>query len=552
MAQLSAPGAPYALGEYRARGVSYPVYENAPRSVPELYTPAYPHGEKTFLIFGAESWSFDAVFEQARAIAAALQREGIAPGERVAIAMRNYPEWISAFLGITLCGAVAVLINSWGQGREILHALRDSETRLIFGDAPRLSSIAADLDLLPLGGVLARDALQPLPPGVRLLEDFLWDAGTFQAPSIDPEDPALILYTSGTTGLPKGALSTHFALCQGIYNFECSNAYMAMANPAVVERISVLPYAPAVLLTVPLFHVSGLHSVLLLSLRAGRKIIMMHKWDAREALRLIEEHHPTMATLAPSMIWDLLQCPAFEDTDTSSLYGVGGGGAALPAELVQLIQRKLPQSFPGTGYGMTETNGTGTTTNGALLYQYPRSVGIPSPIVAVRVCDKKNRPLPTGECGQIQLKSAANMHAYWGNPEASAATFQDGWVLTGDLGYLNEEACLFVVDRIKDVVIRGGENIYCAELEAAMFEHPAVQEAAVVGAPHPSLGEEPVAFVTVAAGQQLEEEELRRQLREKLAAYKIPVRFYLQGSPLPKNAVGKVLKKDLRATLSRG
>jgi acyl-CoA synthetase (AMP-forming)/AMP-acid ligase II len=318
----------------------------------------------------------------------------------------------------------------------------------------------------------------------------------------------------------------------------------AMANPETVGKMLASGYEPATLLVVPLFHVSGCYSVFLLNLRGGRKTAIMYKWNPEEALEMIERERITIFTGVPSMTLALLESPAFDTTDTSSLYSLGVGGAACPPHLKDLIYSKLPDAYPGTGYGMTETNATCSNCTGEAFRRGPGSSGTLSPIVECKTVDKNCNPLPRGEQGELYVKSPANMQQYWNLPEASAATFIDGWVATGDVGYVDDDGFVYVVDRIKDMVIRGGENIYPIEVEGILLTHPCVHEAAVYGVPHDHWGEE--LATTVYADEGVTAEELRAFVAERMAGFKVPAHISLSKVPLAKNATGKLLKKAIR------
>ncbi|HEX5064525.1 MAG TPA: AMP-binding protein, partial [Myxococcota bacterium] len=359
------------------------------------------------------------------------------------------------------------------------------------------------------------------------------------------DDDATILYTSGTTGRPKGAVSTHRAVLSSL---------MAFALRAFVGRLMAPPAEPhpfptAFILTVPLFHVTGLVPVMLSCFASGTKLVMMYKWSPERALELIERERVTQFVGVPTMTWDLLESPDFQRRDTSSLMNVGGGGAPAPPELVTRVDKSFQRGRPNIGYGMTETNAYGPQNSGDDYVRKPRSTGRAVPVLEMRVTDAEGRPLPTGEAGEIWFRGPNLIRGYWNKPEATAQTIVDGWLRSGDIGRIDDEGFVTVEDRAKDMVLRAGENVYCAEVEAAIYEHPGVYEAAVFGVPHPRLGEEVAASVMPKPGHTLDAESLRAHLAPRIAGFKIPTRIEIREGALPRNASGKILKRELRDAL---
>lgn len=545
MAQLTAPGAPFELGGDADTGR---FYRHAPANLREALDAGRQHGGREFLLYEGERRSFRRLFEEADAIAAALQAAGIARGERVAIAMRNYPEWMAAYLAVVSIGAVAVPVNSWGQPADVAHAVEDSGARFVFCDQQRYAGVAQRFDAAGIGMAIARPAHDAHPRSLARLVDA--HAGAVVRPvEIGGDDLAMIMYTSGTSGKPKGAASTHRALAQAIYNMECAATAAAMTNPALVGALLERGHEPTSLLAVPLFHVSGCHAQFFANLRGGRRIVMMHKWDVDRALDYIEQERVTAVAAAPSMMLDLLESPRFHEVDTSSLFSLGIGGAATPPRVAQLMRERLPQNFSGTGWGMTETNAQGTSMSGEAFHAKPGCAGFLHPVVDLRVCDEQGMEQPQGQAGEIWVRSPTNVREYWNRPEANAMEFSNGWLKTGDIGYLDDEGFLYLADRAKDLIIRGGENIYPIEVENVLLQHPAAREVAVLGLPHERWGEEVVAVVHLRAGEHLSEDALIAFARTRLAAYKVPSRVVISAAPLPRNATNKVLKRELRDAL---
>jgi len=543
--QLTAPGAPW---EVLRDENGVPYYKQAPANLVEALALAREHGDREFLVYEGERRSFSQLMNEADEIAAALQAQGILPGDRVGLAMRNYPEWMAVFIAVVTIGAVIVPVNSWGQPADICHALGDAGVRLAFLDQARYDGISNWLADNKVTGVIARPDSADDP---RSLAAFV-AAFKGKAPAevaIGGEDLALIMYTSGTSGKPKGAASTHRAVCQALYNFEFAAAAAAMCNMDRIGAMLERGFESTSLLAVPLFHVSGCHAQFLANLRGGRRIVMMYKWDVGRALEYIEQERITSIAAAPSMVLDILESQAFDETDTSSLFSIGIGGAATPARVTALIEKKMPTNFSGTGWGMTETNAQGASLTGKAFNAKPGSAGLPHPIVDIRICDEEGGELAAGQTGEIWVRSPCNIREYWHRPEANAADFRDGWLRTGDIGYLDADGYLYLADRAKDMIIRGGENIYPAEIENQLLELPAVMEVAVLGLPHERWGEEVAVVVNLHAGQVLTEAQLLDFARQKLASYKVPTRVFFTDQPLPRNATNKVLKAELKTGL---
>jgi long-chain acyl-CoA synthetase len=548
IAQITRPGGPFEISEAVIRGERLRVFKNTPPSLRSLWDLARTRGDQTFLVYEDESWSWAETMRHVDALAAALvHRFGVAPGDRVAIAMRNYPEWIIAFAAVTSIGGVAVSMNAWWTADETDYGLRDSGSRVLIADPERLERAAASMPELGIRAIAVRSANKPLPRGAERYEDAisLGDAMPDVAP--DPHHDATILYTSGTTGRPKGAVSTHHAVLSALLCFGCQAAVRAMLAPETGEQKK---YPTSFILAVPLFHVTGCVAVMLSCVAAGCKLVIMHKWNAERALELIERERITNFVGVPTMSWDLLESPEFARRDTSSLKAVGGGGAPAPPELVRRIDKGFRNAGPGIGYGMTETNAYGPQNAGPEYLRRPTSCGRTVPVVEIRVTDENGTPLPAGSVGEIWFRGPNLIRGYWNRPDATAETIVDGWLRSGDLGRTDDEGYLYVEDRAKDMVLRAGENVYCAEVEAAIYEHPAVYEAAVFGLPHDRLGEEVAVSVFLKPGAQLGADALQAHVRERLAAFKVPSVVEFADAALPRNASGKILKREIRDALA--
>lgn len=546
--QLTQAGGPFETTVLDIDGHPCRAFAKAPRNMRELFAPAYQHGDKDFVVFQGERWSFSRILQLAHSIAhQLLSAHGVGKGDRVAIAMRNYPEWLAAYIGIASAGAVVVPINSWGQARELEFALVDAGARLVFCDQQRLDYIAPRLAEIGVTAVVARTDSAP-PASAVTLDEFIRGAENAALPEvdIDPEDIALIAYTSGTTGNPKGAVSTHRAVCQAITCLECIGMAAAIANPDAIGRMLAKGFEPAAMLAVPLFHVSGCYSIFLLNLRAGRKIVMLYKWDVQKALELIQAERVTTLTAAPSMIMELFESPLYAQYDTGSLFGVGAGGAATPPKIGELMLSRMDNPFPGTGWGMTETNALGSSFTGNAFAQKPTSAGFVQPVIELSFRDEHGNEQPPGTPGEIWVRSPTLIKEYWNRPDANAQEFRGGWFRSGDIGYLDEDGYLFISDRAKDMVIRGGENIYPLEVESALIDCPAVLEAAVFGVPDDQMGEEVAAVVRLREGSEMDGDAIRAFLRERLAPFKVPRYIGFRSEPMPRNATQKILKKQIR------
>lgn len=546
--QLMQPGSPFEITEQTINGTTFTVYKNTPETLKEMLDVGRAHGDAVFIIYEGEQLTFNDFFEQADALAQQLVKHyGIQKGDRVAIAMRNYPEWMVAFAAIVSLGAIVVPLNSWGQRAELEYGLSDSGARVVFCDEQRYGFVD---DLLPEMGVKAVVARTDGSLGANA-EHYKEVVARGLGQSVEPfacssDDPVMIMYTSGTTGKPKGVLSNHRNIVQALTNFEFHATCSAMANPKAVEHMMTCGFAPKSLLAVPLFHVSGCHAQFLLSLRGGRSIVMMYKWKPADALKLIEKERITIFSGAPSMVLDLLEHPDFDKTDTSSLYTVSGGGAACPPKFNRLVDEKINNPYSGTGYGMTESNATCSNFTGEAFAYKPRSSGTLSPIVEFKTVDENGNDLPRGEKGEIWLKSPTNVSEYWEKPEATAETFHSGWIATGDIGYIDEENFVYIVDRAKDMIIRGGENIAAAEIEGCLLEMPEVHEVAAFGVPHDTLGEELAVAVCPNAGARLDAASVQAHVKSRLAGFKVPTHVWVREQEMPRNATGKILKKQLQ------
>jgi long-chain acyl-CoA synthetase len=545
IATVMGPGGPFEIVEKEVGGKKMKVFANTPDSLRECFEASRLHGDKTFLVYEDEIWSFADTMSRVDEIADVLvNRYAIEKGDRVAIAMRNYPEWIMSFAAITSVGGVAVCMNSWWKTDEMAFGLEDCGAKLLICDVERLQTAQPTLERLGVRSMVVRHDGE-LPSGADRMEDVLRKGANMPEVSIGPDDDVTILYTSGTTGFPKGAVSTQFAVLSSLQCFASRAMVGTLSQPPKEPH----PFESCFILAVPLFHVTGLVPVMLSCFLNGIKLVMMYKWTPERALELIEREKVTQFVGVPTMTIDLLESPDFASRDTSSLASVGGGGAPMPPELVGRVDKDFKRARPGLGYGMTETNAYGPQISGDDYIKRPRSTGRSVPVVEVKAFDSDMNELPVGELGELCFKGPNLVRGYWNNPTATAETIVDGWLRSGDLGRVDQEGFVFIEDRVKDMVLRGGENIYCAEVEAIIYEHEDVHEVAVFGMPHDRLGEEVACAVLAKKGRTINVEALTIHLSAKLASFKVPSVIEVATEALPRNAAGKILKRDLRDML---
>jgi long-chain acyl-CoA synthetase len=549
---LTAVGQHFEIGEESIAGVRTRVWKNAPASLRQVLLASRAYGDQIYTVYEDERTTFEQHFRRAATLAHRLiERFAVSKGERVAIAMRNYPEWPIAFWGCTAAGAVAVPLNSWGTGDELAYGLSDSGARVLIADGERIERLREHLPKLDLAGVIGVRCAPVAAPAVDF-EDVLGNVSAEVAlPELElrPDDDATLFYTSGTTGRPKGALGTHRNACNNVMSLAFGQLRGLLRDGQPLPDPNASREPQAYLVSVPFFHVTGCHGVLVGMNAFGGKLVLMHKWDPERALELIEREAVTSMGGVPAMVWQLLEARSFAERNTTSLVSIGYGGAAAPPELLRRIEKQLPAATVSNGYGLTETTSIVTLNAGGDYAARPDSVGPPVPVCELRVVDEAGTPLGPGELGELWIRGPNVVKGYWNRPEATAAEFTNGWFHTGDLVRIDEDGFVTVVDRVKDMVIRGGENVYCAEVENSLFENAAVLDAAVIGVPHRVLGEEVGAVVQLRPGASTSEAELREHVAARLAAFKVPGRIWLRDEPLPRNAAGKVLKRALRESL---
>ncbi|MGQ0830275.1 MAG: class I adenylate-forming enzyme family protein [Microthrixaceae bacterium] len=555
-AQLTGPGGMFEVTTAEVLGREMEVYANRMPSLRSVAEVGLMRGDgQIFIVYGERTYGFGTFVQTANSAAHALrERFGLRKGDRVAVLAQNNPEWCLAFWATVSQGAILVGLNGWWTTDEIEYGLQDSGAKVLVADRKRFERIAGSLDGAPdLEHVFLIDCT-PADLGMAddaRLHEFSELTGSPTSSFVDEEiaedDPAVIFYTSGTTGRPKGAISTHRSMIANLQN----TMYNAVAGS--MTGGGALPDggggANVALFTSPLFHVSGCHSTLVVGLLAGLKLVMPEgRFTPETALELIAEHQVTVWATVPTMVWRVCEHPDRHAYDTSSVRSVAFGGSPSADELQRMVRETFPNvSSTSNAYGLTETSSVATVISGEDAIERPTSVGPPVPTVHLKIVDGDGKEVATGDTGEVCIAGPILMAGYWNKPEATAEAIDpEGWLHTGDVGHVDEDGFLYITDRKKDMIIRGGENIYCVEIEQRLVSHPQIADAAVIGVPHPELGEEVKAVVQLEAGATLTEADVRSWVADGLAAFKVPTYVELTTDKLPRNASGKLLKNVLR------
>ncbi len=554
LARLTGAGGDFELvTEPLSGGGSLRIYATGPKTLREVLLASRDYGDRDFLIYEDERISYREHFARVARLASWLASQGIGHGDRVGICMRNYPEWSISFFACQALGAVAVTLNAWWTGEELVYGISDSGCALVVLDDERYARLLPVRNRLPqLKVLVARDEARAYD--VAHWENALLaheDATALPEAAVGPLDIASIMYTSGTTGFPKGALHTHRNHVTNIQNTLLNGA---VARALLPDGGGVTPEqpVPSALQTFPLFHIGGL-SGLYISLVTGGKLVLMYRWDVEEALALIQRERIISWSAVPTLVRQLLEHPAARGEAMASVMGIASGGAPVPADLINQIGSQFQARVaPGNGYGATETTSAIIVNGGAVYLARPQSVGRPVVTTDVRIVDEQGRNCDPGAIGELWVRGPNIFAGYWNKPEETAAAFSEGWFRTGDLGYVDAEGFYYVVDRKKDVIIRGGENVYCAEVEGVLHEHPNIVDVALIGLPHRELGEEVAAVVETAPGAVLSEAEVQACVAARLARYNVPTRVFFTEEPLPRTATGKILKRELKLRYGNG
>ena len=557
--ELDAPGSPFATSIADVRGIPTKVFTAAPPHMRALWELSAGHGNNEYLVYEDERYTYAEIHARVRIFAAYLHAHGVTRGTRVAVSMRNYPEWVVSYWATVSLGAALVGMNAWWTAPEMEYALKDSSPLVLIVDGERLARFVEIQDVAPVHLIVARHS-GDIPAGAIRWEDALAgnDPGSLPEVHIDTDDDATIFYTSGTTGFPKGAQLTNRGSVANILNIAAMTATTALAEQKAIAAGDVpaptstpAPGPAAIFAPTPLFHVTACNCLLHPATLTGAKVVMMYKWDAGRALELIERERVTTFSGVPTMGRELLMHPDWGKRDTSSLQSMGGGGSAVQPDLVHKIAGALKGGQPSTGYGMTETCGIITANSARFYIERPESCGPLVPTLEGKLVDEEGNDLPRdpNTVGILCVRGAITIAGYLNRPEATAETIKDGWLNTGDVARIDADGFVYIVDRAKDMVIRGGENVYCSEVEAAIYHHPSIAEAAVFGVPDERLGEEVAAVLVLRPNTTLSEEELRAFLAPSLAKHKIPSKVWFRDEPIPRNATGKFLKRELRKEL---
>ena len=546
LAKLTDPGAPMALSTIERFGTTLPMIATAPPALSHYFAHfCAQHGDTDFLVEGDERLSFTQTYAAARKVAGALvEGWGVKRGDRVGIAMRNAPCWIVTYMGIIMAGGVATLLNGWWQGCELADGIRDTGVKLVLADPPRVKRLA-ECDEDSGATLVSLDVSLPINQAIAPLMAKGGGADT-PLPELTGDDLATILFTSGSTGQSKGAYSDHRAVVQGTFNYLA----ITLAMLDIVTQDGNAPTVqPCTLLNVPLFHVTAEIPVMLQSFAMGRKLVLMAKWDAEKAMRLMAKEKATYFVGVPLMSFEIMTHPNRAQYDLSTVASFAAGGAPRPPEHVKRLEDEMGGAHPLLGYGLTETNAVGCSNINENYLAKPNSTGPASkPLVELAILDDDGKAVPQGARGEVCIRTICNFLGYWNNEAATrAAITGDGYFRSGDIGYLDEDGYLFIVDRKKDIIIRGGENISCQEVEAAIYAHEAVAEAAVFGLADARFGEVPGAVVHLNPGATLDGEALCDFLKARLAPFKVPARIWFAADPLPRLGTEKIDKVSIRA-----
>ena len=560
-AELTAPGAPFAMTATTVRDIPMRVFDAAPAQMRMLWELAGSRGDAPYVVFEDERYTYAQIDAQVRSLSHHLRdAHGVGSGDRVAVAMRNYPEWVVSYWAILSLGAAVVGMNAWWTTTEMEYGLTDSAPKVLIADDERVERVLPVLDAIrairPLALISVRSS-RALPTDAAMwVEVVRPDEAPVGLPeaTIAPDDDACIFYTSGTTGFPKGAQLTHRGCITNILHLGFWAAASALATQKTTGKPAPAtpaapPAPPVIMAPTPLFHVTANNCLLHPATLAGGVIVLTYKWDPGRALELIEREKVTNFSGVPTMSRELLSHPDWATRDTSSLAGMGGGGAALQPDLVAKIDKSLAKGTPSTGYGLTETHGIVTANSAAFFTSKPASCGPIMPTFDSKLVDDEGNVVPEGEPGQLCVRGPAVIKGYLNRPEATKEDIPEGWFNTGDIALIDADGFVFIVDRAKDMVLRGGENVYCSEVETAIYAHDAVAEAAVFAIPDERLGEDVGAAIVLQPGASLDEDQLRAFLAATLARHKIPATVWFLDTPLPRNANGKFVKRELKEQL---
>lgn len=559
--KLSAPGSPFECGEVAVRGRTYTGYVNAPDHVRHLWLGCKAADSDEFLVYEDERITYGEARARVQQVANALIDDfGVQPGDSVGLALRNYPEWVLGWWAIQMAGAVAVEFNSFWNPTELAYGVTDSGSAIVIADQVRYEALASQREAIASAGIelqaIVVRAAGVLGAGVTHWDDVV---GVESIPelSIGPDDRSAMVYTSGTTAFPKGVVHSQRNVVTNHLNMVFLNLGMRLAevsaqggDPMAAAAAAEAAPQPVMLVAVPLFHVTGSHCVMLPITATGGKLVLMYKWDAERALQLIEREKVTNFTGVPTMTMDLLASPKFATTDTSTLSGMSSGGAPNPPHMVDKVNGAIENANVAQGYGLSEVSGIATANGGVFYGDRAGSCGVAPRVADMKVVNDDGEELAHGEAGELCIRGPHVFVEYHNKPEATAEVVDvAGWFHTGDIATIDDDGFVTIVDRAKDIVIRGGENVGCAEVEAAVAAHPGVHECAVFGIPDERLGETVAVAIHPLAQTHIDPEEVITFAAASLAAFKVPSSVFIYDEPLPKNPNGKILKRQLREEL---
>ncbi len=537
------------LEEKKIRGVNFKTFTNGPKNIRDLVNLCLSHGDLDFLVYEGERYTFKEFHECTLRLATALiDVFDVKRGDRIGLLMRNVPEYPMLFLALASVGAIPVFLNSWWTSKELEYGFTDSGAKMAFVDQPRSDNMASFADELGIRRVVVRTE------SMKKEKDF-WTQieARPEKPldiSVDPDDDFAIMYTSGSSGHPKGVVMTHRSAVSAIqtwfFSYQLSDRLGLLPDPTVDRAGN--PYQPATMVTTPLFHISATHAGVMLAIWFGLKVVLIHKWDPRKAVELIEREKVSRFACVPTMSAELIRAAQEMNCKLESLRTIDSGGAKRPASQVAEITENVPHAMPGTGFGMTESGGIGIGMRGDLYLKNPHAAGrLQPPLLEMRIVDEEDEEVPVGQVGELVIKSVCNMRCYLNKPEETAHALRDGWLYTGDLAKIDEDEVVTIVDRKKDMIIRGGENISASEINNALVSHPDILEAAAFAVPDDRLGEEVACCVFLKKGAELSDGQIRTFLASSLSKFKIPKTIWFRDAPLPRGATEKIDRLAIRA-----
>ncbi len=555
VSQITGPGQPFEVATEVINGSPQRSFVNRPDHLSFLIDVGLEHGRREFLVQEEIRLTYEQAMTRSLRLAGGLmERFGLGPGDRIGILGSNAPDWVVSFWAITALDGVAVPYNAWWKPAELSFGIEDSDTQVVLTDVRR-ASVAVEAGVDPSRVIVWGGGLVP-DETVRFDEVLIKEPLDLRTVGRRGEDaPAGIFYTSGTTGSPKGSANTHRNLITNLLNAAAMFRAVTLAGEAEAEAAGAVAAdrektQDVDLTVIPMFHATALMSTMIPYVYGGHKLVFMPpgRFDPHAAADLIERERATRFGGVPTIVARIIDEHAYEGRDFSSVTSISYGGAPSSPALLARIETAFPNLTGRViqGYGLTETSPLLTLNIGPDYHDHPDSVGVAVPTVELKIADADGNAVPVGETGEIWARGANIIGGYWNRPEVNAETFVDGFFRTGDVGHLDSHGFLYITDRAKDMVIRGGENVYCVEVESVLDGHPDVLETAVIGVPHDELGEEVKAVVVVERPDAVSAYDLHEYAAEHLAPFKVPAHWDITTERLPRNPAGKVLKPALR------